>query len=69
MAPTAVPLVGYGFAWLSHATIERNRPATFSYPLWSLAGDFHMFALMLAGRMEREVERHRDGPRLSDTRA
>jgi hypothetical protein len=64
----ALPVAGYGLAWLSHATIERNRPATFTHPLWSLIGDFHMFALMLAGRMEREVERHRQGPRLSQTK-
>ncbi len=62
----ALPVVGYGFAWAAHAFVERNKPATFTHPLWSLIGDFHMFALMLAGRMEREVERHRAGPRLAD---
>ena len=38
-----VPLVGYSFAWFGHFVIEKNRPATFKHPLWSLIGDFKMF--------------------------
>lgn len=64
----AVPVVGYGFAWASHAFVERNRPATFSHPLWSLMADFHMFGLMLTGRMDREIERHGRGPKLAEAR-
>ena len=48
---------GYFFAWLGHFFVEKNRPATFTYPLFSLAGDFHMYALMWLARMDNEVAR------------
>ena len=50
-------VVGYGFAWVGHFVVEKNRPATFYYPLWSFVGDWKMWALMLTGRMGREVEK------------
>ncbi len=53
----AAPLSGYGFAWASHAFIEKNRPGTFRHPVLSVIGDFHMYALMWAGRMAGEVRR------------
>jgi len=42
---------GYGFAWISHMTVEKNRPATFTYPLYSFMGDWMMFWQMLTGRI------------------
>jgi hypothetical protein len=47
----AAPLCGYGFAWIGHAAFERNRPATFRHPFYSLAGDFVMYRDMLIGRI------------------
>jgi hypothetical protein len=53
----AVPICGYALAWFSHFVIERNRPATFKYPLWSLRGDLKMWALMATCRMADEAQR------------
>ena len=47
-----IPIVGYGFAWFSHAVIERNKPATFKYPLWSLISDFKLFFELLIGKQK-----------------
>lgn len=41
----------YFWAWVGHFIFENNRPATFTYPLWSLAGDLKMFGQMVRGRL------------------
>lgn len=46
-----LPIVGYGFAWVGHFFFEKNRPATFKHPWYSLAGDFVMFKDILIGRI------------------
>ena len=48
----AVPFAGYGFAWVGHFFFEKNKPATFTYPLYSLAGDFVMFWQILTGKIK-----------------
>ena len=52
-------VAGYGFAWVGHFFIEKNKPASFKYPLWSFISDYKMVFYMLTGKMNREVERIR----------
>lgn len=47
----ASAVFAYGFAWFGHFTIEKNRPATFKYPFWSLISDYRMWAHMVVGRL------------------
>jgi hypothetical protein len=45
-----IPIVGYGFAWVGHFFFEKNKPATFKYPLYSLGSDFLLFFDLLRGK-------------------
>lgn len=47
-----IPLVGYGFAWVGHFFYEKNKPATFTYPIYSLIGDWVMFKDILTGKIK-----------------
>lgn len=47
-----LPIIGYGFAWLGHFFFEKNKPATFKYPLYSLLGDWVMFFQILRGKIK-----------------
>lgn len=55
----AVPVSGYLFAWIGHFFVEKNRPATFTYPFWSLASDFVMLFRWLTGRIGGDLKRYR----------
>lgn len=46
-----IPLIGYGFAWLGHFIFEKNKPATFEHPIYSLMGDWVMFKDILIRRI------------------
>lgn len=47
-----LPVFGYGFAWVGHFFFEKNRPATFKYPFYSLMGDFVMYKDIWAGKIK-----------------
>ncbi|TMN82670.1 MULTISPECIES: DUF962 domain-containing protein [unclassified Pseudoalteromonas] len=47
-----LPVIGYGFAWVGHFFFEKNRPATFKHPFYSLWGDWVMFKDILTGKIK-----------------
>lgn len=52
LALIALPIIGYGFAWIGHFFVEKNRPATFTYPLYSFMGDWAMFKDIITGKIK-----------------
>jgi len=44
-------VIGYAFAWVGHFFFEKNRPATFTYPFYSFAGDWVMWKDIIVGKI------------------
>ena len=49
--PWLLPVIGYGFAWVGHFGFEKNKPASFGHPFYSLASDWVMWWEMLTGQV------------------
>jgi len=47
-----IPVIGYGFAWIGHFVFEKNKPATFTYPIYSFIGDWVMFKDILTRKIK-----------------
>lgn len=55
-----MPFCGYGFAWIGHYIFEKNRPATFTNPLYSLVADFVMFWHVLTAQISKKMKEARE---------
>ena len=55
LAAVAGVVAAYALAWIGHFVYEKNRPATFTYPLLSLRADFRMLRLIMSGQMDTEI--------------
>lgn len=53
----SMPVISYALAWIGHLFFEKNKPLTWTYPVWSLIAEQKLFLMMLLNRMDREVER------------
>lgn len=45
-------VAGYACAWFGHFYFEKNRPATFRFPVYSFIGDWVMYKDLLTGRLK-----------------
>lgn len=52
-------VIGYGFAWVGHFFVEKNRPASFKYPLKSFISDWRLLYVTLTFQAAAEVEAYR----------
>lgn len=48
----------YAYAWIGHFFIEKNKPATFDYPIFSALGELQMYFKTLEGTMDIEIARY-----------
>lgn len=55
-----IPVTGYGFAWIGHFFFEKNKPATFKYPLWSLQSDFKMYFDIVSGKISLDASKDKN---------
>ncbi len=46
-----LPVIGYGFAWIGHFFYEKNKPATFTYPIYSFLSDWIMYKDIIIGKV------------------
>ncbi|MCL1048517.1 DUF962 domain-containing protein [Shewanella abyssi] len=51
----SLPVIGYSFAWIGHLVFEKNRPATFKYPFYSLMADWVMLFEAFFGKRSRNI--------------
>jgi hypothetical protein len=54
-----IPICGYGFAWTGHFFFEKNEPAAFTHPLYSLRADFVMFFNFIGGKLASNIDKAR----------
>ena len=45
------PFIIYPFAWSGHVFFEKNKPASFTNPIWAKVCDWVMFKDILIGRI------------------